>query len=71
VRLDFQAPKGPPNGTGLVFDATGLFLSIGGPPINYGSAGKAELCDNLLIWLVPQTGLEPVTPSLRMTCSTN
>jgi hypothetical protein len=21
--------------------------------------------------LVPQTGLEPVTPSLRMTCSTN
>jgi hypothetical protein len=23
------------------------------------------------IKLVPQTGLEPVTPSLRMTCSTN
>jgi hypothetical protein len=24
-----------------------------------------------LISLVPQTGFEPVTPSLRMTCSTN
>jgi hypothetical protein len=26
---------------------------------------------NLFKCLVPQTGLEPVTPSLRMTCSTN
>jgi len=24
-----------------------------------------------LIYLVPQEGLEPPTPSLRMTCSTN
>jgi hypothetical protein len=34
---------------------------------------RGEGCRRLkwLILLVPQTGLEPVTPSLRMTCSTN
>jgi hypothetical protein len=30
-----------------------------------------KILDKCLILLVPQEGLEPPTPSLRMTCSTN
>jgi hypothetical protein len=38
--------------------------------INHSPLVQADHDSNQLE-LVPQTGLEPVTPSLRMTCSTN
>ena len=34
-------------------------------------AGRKDRPLKLFDRMVPQTGLEPVTPSLRMTCSTN
>lgn len=36
-----------------------------------GQEGKHRSGQDQRHRLVPQTGLEPVTPSLRMTCSTN
>ena len=40
----------------------------------HGGHGQLRFGSNktkYLKYMVPQTGLEPVTPSLRMTCSTN
>ena len=40
-------------------------------PCGHKLFGTVSDIANQLILLVPQTGFEPVTPSLRMTCSTS
>ena len=41
------------------------------PGVIFEAESDVLLGSECLIWLVPQEGFEPPTPSLRMTCSTS
>ena len=45
--------------------------AICGPSADTPQLAKLEISRKLLIFLVPQEGFEPPTPSLRMRCSTS